>query len=78
VSLTAGRGPFGRQRHGRFDFDAPDHAVYIEPFPRRVRAVIDGRVVIDSDDVVLVHETGGFGDGVLGGSVCSGTADRWS
>ncbi len=59
MSLTAGRGPFGRrQRHGRFDFDAPDYAVYVEPFPRRVRAVIDGRVVIDSDDVVLVQETG--------------------
>lgn len=57
MSLTAGRGPFGRQRHGRFDFDAPDHAVYVEPFPRRVRAVINRRVVIDSDDVVLVHET---------------------
>jgi uncharacterized protein (DUF427 family) len=43
---------------GHFDFDAPDHVVYVEEFPRRVRAVIAGRVVIDSDDAVLVHETG--------------------
>jgi len=58
MSLTAGCGPFGRRRGGRFDFDAPDHVVYVEDFPRRVRAVIAGRVVIDSDDAVLVHETG--------------------
>lgn len=58
MSLTAGRGPFGRKRGGHFDFDAPDHVVYVEDFPRRVRAVIAGRVVIDSDDTVLVHETG--------------------
>lgn len=58
MGLTAGRGPFGRERSGRFDFDAPEHAVYVEDFPRRVRAVIAGRVVIDSDEVVLVHRTG--------------------
>lgn len=58
MSLTVGRGPFGRQRAGRFDFDAPVEVVYVEPFPRRVRAVVAGEVVIDSDDVVLVHETG--------------------
>ena len=58
MSLTAGCGPFGRRRGGRFDFDAPDHVVYVEDFPHRVRAVIAGRVVIDSDDGVLVHETG--------------------
>jgi uncharacterized protein (DUF427 family) len=57
MSLTAGRGPFGRSSRGRFDFDAPEHVVYVEDFPRRVRAVVAGRVVVDSDDVVLVHET---------------------
>jgi uncharacterized protein (DUF427 family) len=58
MSLTAGRGPFGRSSRGRFDFDAPEHVVYVEDFPRRVRAVVAGQVVVDSDDVVLVHETG--------------------
>ncbi len=48
MSLTAGCGPFGRRRGGRFDFDAPDHVVYVEDFPHRVRAVIAGRVVIDT------------------------------
>lgn len=58
MSLTAGRGPFGSKPTGRFNFDAPEHVVYVEDFPRRVRAVVDGRTVIDSDQVVLVHETG--------------------
>lgn len=58
MSLTAGRGPFGSSPSGRFNFDAPERVVYVEEFPRRVRAVIDGRTVIDSDNVVLVHESG--------------------
>lgn len=58
MSLTTGTGPFGRRRAGSFDFEAPERAVYVEPFPRRVRATVDGATVIDSDSVLLVHETG--------------------
>lgn len=58
MSLTTGRGPFGSKPAGRFDFEAPEHVLYVEDFPRRVRAVVNGRTVIDSDEVVLVHETG--------------------
>lgn len=58
MSLTAGKAPFGPERAGRFDIEVPDHAVYVEPFPRRVRAVVNGETVIDSDKVLLVHETG--------------------
>lgn len=58
MSLTTGRGPFGSKPAGRFDFDAPEQVVYVEDFPRRVRAVVEGRTVIDSGEVVLVHETG--------------------
>ena len=58
MSLTTGRGPFGDRARGRFDFEPPDHVVYVEDFSRRVRAVIAGRVVIDSDATVLVHEPG--------------------
>lgn len=57
MSLTVGKGPFGRRSQGRFDFDVPDDVVYVEPFSRRVRGVVEGRVVIDSDAVILVHET---------------------
>lgn len=58
MSLTAGAAPFGPKRAGRFDVAVPDRVVYVEPFPRRVRAVIGGDTVIDSDAVVLVHGTG--------------------
>lgn len=58
MSLTIGRGPFGRSPAGRFDFELPDHVVYVEGFPRRVRATLGGETVIDSDAVLLVHETG--------------------
>lgn len=57
MTLTIGRGPFGSQAAGRFDFEPPPHVVYVEEFPRRVRAVKDGETAIDSDRVKLVHET---------------------
>jgi uncharacterized protein (DUF427 family) len=58
MGLTTGTGPFGRHPKGRFDFDRPDHVLYVEPFPRRVRAVRGGETVLDSDEVLLVWETG--------------------
>jgi uncharacterized protein (DUF427 family) len=36
----------------------PDDVAYIEPFRRRVRATKDGRTVIDSERVLLVHRRG--------------------
>jgi uncharacterized protein (DUF427 family) len=56
MSLTIGTAPFGRAG-GRFDFEPPEHIVYVEDFPRRVRAVKDGHTVVDSDHTVLVHES---------------------
>jgi uncharacterized protein (DUF427 family) len=32
--------------------------IYVEPFPRRVRGLLDGTTVVDSDRVELVIETG--------------------
>jgi uncharacterized protein (DUF427 family) len=58
MSLTIGKGPFGQQPAGRFDFDPPEHVVYVEDFPRRVHAIKDGKTVIDSTRVKLVHESG--------------------
>lgn len=58
MSLTIGDGPFGQHPTGSFDFEAPDHVVYVERFPRRVRGVRNGETVIDSDAVLMVHETG--------------------
>jgi uncharacterized protein (DUF427 family) len=58
MSLTIGRGPFGHQPAGRWNFEPPGRVVLVEPFPRRVRAVRAGETVIDSDGVKLVHVSG--------------------
>ena len=58
MSLTTGRGPLGPNPSGRFDPPVPPGVTYVEPFLRRVRAVTDGRVVIDSERVQLVHRPG--------------------
>jgi uncharacterized protein (DUF427 family) len=58
VSLTTGRGPLSAQPAGRFTSPLPTDIAYIEPFRRRVRAVKDGRTVVDSEGVLLVHRQG--------------------
>ncbi|HZU78539.1 MAG TPA: DUF427 domain-containing protein [Acidimicrobiales bacterium] len=55
MSLTTGRGPLGPDPAGVFDRPVPTGVVYVEPFPRRVRGMKDGTVVVDSERVVLVH-----------------------
>jgi uncharacterized protein (DUF427 family) len=58
MTLTIGRGPFGHRPAGSFNFEPPPHVVYVEEFPRRVRATRDGTTVVDSDRVKMVHESG--------------------
>jgi uncharacterized protein (DUF427 family) len=58
MGLTTGTGPFGSRRAGRLSFEAPEHVVYVEPWPRRVRALAGGRTIVDSERAVLVHESG--------------------
>jgi uncharacterized protein (DUF427 family) len=58
MSLTIGTGPFGDRPAGSFGFVPPPHVVYVERFPRRVRGRVGGRTMVDSDDVLLVHESG--------------------
>ncbi len=55
MSLTTGRGPLSANPAGRFNQAVPAGLVYVEPFPRRVRGVIAGTVVLDSEQVLLVH-----------------------
>jgi uncharacterized protein (DUF427 family) len=59
VSLVAGRGPLSNDPAGWFSPDAglklPGDVVYVEPHPRRVQAIHDGSVVIDTERVLLVH-----------------------
>lgn len=54
MSLVAGRGPLSRHPAGWFAPPIPE-VVYVEPHPRRVQAVRDGRVVIDTEGALLVH-----------------------
>lgn len=58
VSLTSGRGPLSANPAGRFVPPIPEGVVYVEPFRRRVRGVVGGRTVVDSEGVLLVHRTG--------------------
>ena len=58
MSLTTGRGPLSARPAGRFNAPVPERVAYIEPFRRRVRATKDGRTVIDSEQVLLVHRPG--------------------
>ncbi|HEX3796829.1 MAG TPA: DUF427 domain-containing protein [Acidimicrobiales bacterium] len=58
MSLTTGRGPLSGRPAGRFSVPVPFPVTYIEPFPRRVRAVKGGKTVVDSERVLLLHRPG--------------------
>ena len=60
MSLTLGTGPLGSKPGGDFNFGwdgAPAHRLYFEPYPRRVRALVDDRVVLDSTRGRLLFES---------------------
>lgn len=49
MTLTTGTGPFGHAPAGRFNVElAHDQIAYVEPSPRRVRALLGGTTVLDS------------------------------
>lgn len=60
MTLTIGTAPFGRSPAGSFNFtyEAPEHVLYFEDSPRRVRVELEGRTVADSRRARLLHETG--------------------
>lgn len=58
MSLVAGRGPLGPDRAGWFSAPVADPIVYVEPHPRRVQALRAGRLVIDTENALLVHRAG--------------------
>lgn len=55
MTLCAGRGPLSRDPAGWFFPAIPDGAVFIEPHPRRVQAVLNGHTVIDTEAALMVH-----------------------
>jgi uncharacterized protein (DUF427 family) len=59
VALTLGTGPLGDQAAGLFNRDVErDGLLYLEPSPRRIRAVADGETVVDSRSARMLHEHG--------------------
>jgi uncharacterized protein (DUF427 family) len=60
MGLTTGTGPFSRAPAGTWNFEvpAPGRALYVEPTPKRVRAVLGGQTVADSVSALLVLESG--------------------
>src|ERR687887_386232 len=60
MSLTLGTGPLGTKPAGDFNFSldgAPAHRIYFEPYPRRVRAMVGDKVVLDSVRGRLLYES---------------------
>ncbi|MGH3664780.1 MAG: DUF427 domain-containing protein [Egibacteraceae bacterium] len=60
MSLTLGTGPFGPESRGTFNFrrEGPEHVLYWEGWPRRLRAVLGEETVADTRRAKLLHETG--------------------
>ena len=61
MTLTMGTGPLAGQPGGAFNFsldEAPKHRIFFEAYPRRLRAVVGGRTIVDTTGAQLLHETG--------------------
>jgi uncharacterized protein (DUF427 family) len=61
MSLSLGTGPLAGQPGGAFNFDlseAPAHRIFFADYPRRLRALIGNRVVLDTTRANLLYETG--------------------
>jgi uncharacterized protein (DUF427 family) len=60
MSLTMGSAPFGQTPAGTFNdaVEVDGQVIWWEDSPRRVRGVLDGRTVVDSTRVKLLHEKG--------------------
>src|ERR1700753_1798560 len=55
MSMVTGHGPLSSAPAGWFSPKVPAAVVSSEPHPRRVRAVKNGRTVIDTEHALLVH-----------------------
>lgn len=55
MSLVTGRGPLSSDPAGWFVPALPSDVVFVEPHPRRIQAIVNGRKVIDTERALLVH-----------------------
>ena len=60
MTLTVGSGPLSGRQQAKTNFrvDGPEHQLLFEDYPQRLRAVVGGRVVLDSTRASILHETG--------------------
>lgn len=62
MSLTHGIGPFARPPQGQLNGDIwsvlPAHALYCHPEPRRIRGSLGDTTVLETDNALMLHETG--------------------
>lgn len=60
MTLTLSSGPLSGKAPDEVNYrlEGPDHRLLFEEFPRRVRAVLNGVIVLDSRRGKLLHETG--------------------
>jgi uncharacterized protein (DUF427 family) len=60
MGLMTGNGPLGREPAGQFNFEPPPpgRSLYLDPSPKRVRAVFAGETVADSRGAMMLHESG--------------------
>jgi uncharacterized protein (DUF427 family) len=61
MGLSWQQGPLGRNPNGQFLVPAmPQRVLYAEPLRRRMRAELGGRIVVQSDNAVLLFEPGRY------------------
>jgi uncharacterized protein (DUF427 family) len=60
MSLTLGTGPLAGAPGGDFNFElaAPAHRIFFADYPRRLRALVGDRVLLDTERAKLLYETG--------------------
>jgi len=59
MSLTLRHGPLSRRpATANYRMEGPAHQLFFEDFPRRVRAIFNGEVILDTRRGKLLHETG--------------------
>ena len=60
MTITITNGPLSPTPPATVNYtlDGPKNKMLFSPFPRRVRAVFGGEVVLDTDDGMLLHESG--------------------
>ena len=60
MGMMSGTGPLSPKPAGTFNFERtrPGSELYLEPTPKRIRAVVGGETVADSRRAMLLHESG--------------------